>query len=181
MRHFDLVQRLQQPPYSRDPSAVGPMDRDIDPISRTGLEFDYMGSAEFEYGTISDAAQRIVSNAGRLKIVTDTLVRPTYEEPVHFVCTDEQAETVLPVWHEWSKNPRSLERPQYFKDSDIDNVYEWSRTVGWWALNEGLLWTRDIALAEKLKEGFTQRKRELFAQKSFSKRALATLTGSAPR
>jgi hypothetical protein len=197
MRHFDLVQRLEQLPPSIESAnpvmeavkiasangmgAVSPMDRDTDPVRRADLGFDYMGSSEFEFGAIPQSARRIVANISRLAVVTNTLVRPTYEEPVHFVCTDEQAETILPVWHEWSQNPRSLERPHYFRDADRDSIWEGDRTVAWWALNEDLLWTRDEGLAEKLKEGFTQRKRELFAQQSLPKRVLAKLTGDAPQ
>jgi hypothetical protein len=157
------------------------MDRDTDPVRRAGLGFDYMGSSEFEWGAIPESARRIVANIRRLEVVSATLVRQSYEEPVHFVCTKAQAETILPVWHEWSQNPRSLERPHYFRDADSDGVYESDRTVAWWALNEDLLWTRDLVLAEKLKEGFTQRKRELFTQQSLPKRVLARLTGAAPQ
>jgi hypothetical protein len=197
MRHFDLVQRLNQLPPPREPASpiegalmtigangwgsVSPMDSDLDPVRRAGLGFDYMGASEFEWGAIPDSAKRIISNVSRLAVVTNTLVRPTYEEPVHFVCTDEQAETVLPIWHEWSKNPRSLERPNYFKDADYDHISKYNDVVAWWALNEDIIWTREQGLAEKIKEGFSQRKQEIFAQRSLPKRVLARMTGASPR
>lgn len=192
MRQFDLVQRLEQLPSQPENTnqtgessatigASSPMDRDTDPIWRAGLRYGYMGSSEFENGAIAESAHRIVSNMGRLAVVTDTLMRPTYKELVHFVCTDEQAGTILPVWHDWSQNPTTRERPHYFKDADEDIVvYEYDITVAWWALNEDLLWTRDEALAEEIAGGFTQRKRELFAQQSLPKRMLSKVIGEAP-
>lgn len=201
MLRFDLVQRLNQLPPPREGGndspvaralleasangmgAVSPMDSNTEPIRRAELGFDYMGAAEFEFGAIPDSADRIVSDTDGLEVVSATLVRPTYEEPVHFVCTSEQAATVLPLWQEWTQNPnpRSLERPHYFRDAKEDGVPEDDRTVAWWALNEDLLWARDITVAEKLKQAFIQRKRELFAQQNLPKRILARLTGSAPQ
>ncbi len=176
MRHFDLVQRLERLPPPRETTnpvmtaaisasasgmgSVSPREVRVDPIRGAGLGFDYMGSSEFEMGAIPQSARRIIASAAELTVVTSTLVRPTYEEPVHFVCTYDPVETVLPNWHEWSKDPRSRERPHYFRDSDRDNVWSKDRTAAWWALNEDLIWTRERDLAEKIKDGFKQHQQD---------------------
>ncbi len=114
--------------------------------------------ANHEFGVDADArsANRIANAASRLKIVTQTLARPTYIEDVHFVCTDEQEEQTLPEWHKWAKHPESsIEPTGYIRDAAIDSLgRDGDNVVGWWALNEDLIWTREEVVAENIIEAF---------------------------
>jgi hypothetical protein len=78
------------------------------------------------------------------------LVIPGHTEDVSFVCTDEQAEALLPGWDEWTKNPRTKEPSGY--PSDEHGFY--TDTVGWWALGEDLIWARQEETAENIRSAF---------------------------
>ncbi|HVA10828.1 MAG TPA: hypothetical protein VNG32_01520 [Candidatus Dormibacteraeota bacterium] len=112
---------------------------------------------EFGVGADARSGNRILRAANRLKIVTQTLARPTYIEDVHFVCTDEQEEDILPEWHKWAKyHPESSVEPTgYLRDDRIDSLGSYAdNPVGWWALNEDIIWTRKEEVAENIMSAF---------------------------
>lgn len=155
--NFYLVQRLEASPEGRVMNAFGSDVGVSKVLLDAGAMFDLadMGSSEFEYGAAAKSGNKIAAVASKLKIVSQQLIRPTYTEEVHFVCTPEQEEDLLPEWHEWTKNPSAIEPMAYFKDSDRDNiVIDPGRVVGWWALNEDLIWTREAEVAENIKSAF---------------------------
>lgn len=152
---FRFVQRLNAAPDGRAVNAFGSDPRVAKVLLDAGakVDLDYMGSSEFESGIAIKSGNRLATVAKDLKIVTQTLVRPTYSEDVHFVCTDEQVEGTLPEWHEWSKAPRSIEPTGYFKDDSRDSMGG-DNIVGWWAMDEDLIWTRQTDVAENILGAF---------------------------
>jgi hypothetical protein len=152
---FRLVQRLSASPEGRNVNPFGSNPGVSKVLLNAGAQvsLDYMGSSEFEFDTAVKSGNNIVSVAKELKIVTQTLVRPTYSEYVHFVCTDEQATGLLPEWHEWTKDPRNIEPMGYFNDDSMDRIVGLD-VVGWWAMDENLIWTRQIEVAEKILGAF---------------------------
>jgi hypothetical protein len=150
---FYLVQRLNNKPEGQPANPFGGNPHVTDLLRGAGaaVELDLMSKGEFD-PCVPSSGWRLMQAAKSLRIVTQQLVRPTYEEDVHFVCTPDQADTVLPDWQEWSQNPNSLVPTGYFKDADSDyKVYNPERIVGWWALDEDLLWSRDPEIAETLR------------------------------
>jgi hypothetical protein len=115
-----------------------------------------MFNPEFGVGADARSGNRILRAANRLKIVTQTLARPTYIEDVHFVCTDQQEEETLPEWHKWAKHPdSSIEPTGYIRDDRIDSLGSYGdNPVGWWALNEDLIWSREQEVAENILQAF---------------------------
>lgn len=152
---FRFVQRLNAAPDGRMVNVFGSDPRVAKVLLDAGakVDLDYMGSSEFESGIAIESGNRIATAAKKLKIVTQTLVRPSYSENVHFVCTDEQVEDVLPEWHEWSKAPQSMEPTGYFRDDSSDSMGG-DDIVGWWAMDEDLIWTRQIDVAENILGAF---------------------------
>jgi hypothetical protein len=122
----------------------------------SGVDLAYMDNREFEFDADARSANRIATAASRLKIVTQALATPNYNEDVHFVCTAEQAEQLLPEWHKWAKHPESsIEPTGYIRDNTVDSLGNGGdNVVGWWALNEDLIWTRDAVVAENIMEAF---------------------------
>lgn len=120
------------------------------------IDLAYMNNREFRFDADVRSAKRIVLAANRLKVVTQTLARPTYIEDVSFVCTDEQAEGTLPQWHKWTKAPSSsIEPTGYIRDDTVDSMgRDAGNVVAWWALNEDLIWTREEAVAENIRQAF---------------------------
>lgn len=154
---FRFVQRLNAAPDGRAVNVFGSDPRVAKVLLDAGakVDLDYMGSSEFENGIAIKSGNRIATAAKGLKIVTQKLVRPTYSEDVHFVCTDEQVEGVLPEWHEWAKSPRSIEPTAYFKDDSRDSMGTADDSVvGWWAMDEDLIWTRQTEVAENILGAF---------------------------
>jgi hypothetical protein len=155
MNKFWLVQRLEETPQRRYDNPFGG-DTNVAKTLDAQFRLDYMGSAEFEFGAVPQSANRIHQVANRLKVVTQNVVTPVFEEPVHFICTSEQEEETLPAWQEWVKAPHSLEDTYYFRSRD-----KWPYTdqdklnyVGWWALEEDIIWTRDAGRAEGIRQAF---------------------------
>lgn len=154
---FNLVQRLDT---THDGIPVNPFgSRASQHVSsfllKAGATVDlaYMGSSEFEDPQILvGAANRIASAAHELQIVTRVLTRPTYSEDVHFLATGEILESEIADWESWTASPSSLEDTGYFKDKPSRVGY--AGTVGWWALNEDLIWTRERSVAENMQAAF---------------------------
>lgn len=155
---FKLVQRLEAAPDGRPRNVFGGEASLW--VSKflleagAGVDLEYMGRSEFEdRPTLVGSANRIAVASRDLSVVTRTLVRPTYTEAVHFVCTNEQAEGLLRAWDGWSVRPEPLEPTGYFRDDDSD-TRAGDETVGWWALKEDLIWSRDQVIAEGIRDAF---------------------------
>ncbi|PIZ62972.1 hypothetical protein COY17_01500 [Candidatus Saccharibacteria bacterium CG_4_10_14_0_2_um_filter_52_9] len=123
---FYTVQRLEAMPGVIPINAFGGDTRVSGMLLQAGagVQLEYMGSSNFEFDEPLKAANRVARVAHDLKVVTQTLVRPGYSEDVHFVCTEEQAETTVSGWHDW------------------------------WAFGEDLIWTRKQEAAENIRSAF---------------------------
>jgi hypothetical protein len=156
MAKFELVQRLTDAPDGRPRNIMG--DEASVQVSKllldagAGIDLDYMGS--YEYATpqiLIGSANRIANAAPKLKVVTRQLVIPGHEEPVNFVCTDEQ-QALFTEWDQWVKAPSTKEPSGY----PVDENSLYSETVGWWALEEDLIWTRREDVAENIRQAFVE-------------------------
>jgi hypothetical protein len=158
MAMFELVQRLTDAPDSRPRNIFGdPASIEVSRILlNLGARIDlaYMGSYEYADPKILLAsANRIAKAAPKLKIITQQLVIPGVpDESVNFVCTEAQQESLLSEWETWVENPRTLEPSGY--PTDHDGVFK--DTVGWWALGEDLIWTRQEEIAENIRGAFVK-------------------------
>lgn len=154
MAKFELVQRLTDAPDGRPRNIMGdPASIDVSRLlldAGAGVDLDYMGSYEYAMPKILiGSANRIANVAPKLKVVTRQLVIPGHEESVSFVCTDEQ-ETLFPEWEQWAEAPNTKEPSGY----PVDDNGLYGEIVGWWALDEDLIWARREETAENIRNAF---------------------------
>ena len=153
MANFELIQRLTDAPDGRPRNVMGdPATLQVSKLlldAGAKVDLDYMGSSEYaDPPILIGSANRIANAAQRLKVVTKQVVLPAHAENVSFVCTDEQEE-LIPEWDRWAKNPVSKEPSGYVTFGD-----DYKDIVGWWALSEDLIWTRQEEVAENIRNAF---------------------------
>lgn len=153
---FSLVQRLEAAPDGRcrnplnDEAPLWVSKFLLDAGAKVDLA--YMGRIEFEERpTLIGSANRIAVASKKLNVIKREIEVPRYTGDVHFVCTDEQAEDLLPEWETWAQAPESIEPTGFFDDEDSHHFED---VVGWWALNEDLIWTQDAGVAENIRGAF---------------------------
>jgi hypothetical protein len=156
MAKFELVQRLTDAPDGRPRNIMGdPPSIEVSKLlldAGAGVDLGYMGSHEYAMPQILiGSANRIANASSKLKVVTRQLVLPGHEEPVSFVCTDEQ-EALFPEWDQWAKDPHTKEPSGY----PVDDKGLYGEIVGWWALGEDLIWARQEETAENIRNAFVQ-------------------------
>lgn len=150
---FELVQRITDAPNGHPRNIMGAESSiRVSQILRDAgaiVDLDYMGSYEYEDPrTLIQSANSIANAGSKLKVVTDQRRTGKLPNLVHFVCTSEQAADLIPSWHSWTLQPRTKEPTGYFEEEGYENV------IGWWALNEDLIWTRESQDAIAIRDAF---------------------------
>lgn len=144
-RDFWLVQRLSLSPYKRHAEAFPKAKVKSNPFGygRMGdYELDYMGAAEFEFGEIPKANNRL-AEAGKDLVLTE------FEHKGHtfdLLYIGAEGDPV-PTWKEWAKGKPPFdgkERP-YELEQRLNGKEPWSKERGWqtaiwWALGANVLW-----------------------------------------
>lgn len=117
-----------------------------------GVELDYMGAAEYEWGTAEESLARMLRAAKQLRVVTRRLVRPTYEEPAYLIVAgnDRTAKQTVARWEEWTQRPYTMEPTGYFRDLPRDEVNSSRDVVGWWDFRDDVMWARDPDVAARM-------------------------------
>lgn len=109
------------------------------------FEFDYMGSAEFEFGALPKARKAMVAVVDNLRLhqirQSDVLL--------YFVGVDDHKKTAeewvrADLEEDWrGKEPSEL-RAAFGKLSRVDRTFGWkptpSETIGWWAVDQDPPW-----------------------------------------
>lgn len=119
-----LVQRLRNPVTRDNPFAFGGglknggLSGDAMDILRNIFSFDYMGAAEFEFGALPEAMQRIARN--NKNYTTDSVVI--------------QANSVPPSWRDKRKNVDG--ETEVFIIADEDHMAEAKRRIVLWATSD---------------------------------------------
>ncbi len=133
--HFWLVQRLE-PDFKRKGGV-----RVID-----GVACEYMGSTEFECGTVPAARERL-DTCTELVTVTHDITINQQTRPVHFLGALSTIEEKIAAMQEWiDRGLRGQESSHFdtlfmgldFLGRPIGDYYQ---TVVWWALEEDLVWS----------------------------------------
>lgn len=134
-----LVQRLNAPQGFDNPFAFGGglknggLADDAMEILRGIFSFDYMGAAEFEFGAVPEALNRIANSpleAGEFSIDGTTIYLLTPEGWL------EEAESRVRSWVlPYGERPHMKEAP--FLDKVLDGDNEWCRALGWLEIDNG--------------------------------------------
>ncbi len=148
-RGFWLVQRMEQD--------WGPQDGPIE------LVCEYMGSSEFEFGTVPAARKRL-DTCDELITIERGVTLAGVTRPVFFLgalSTIDQRIVEMQAWVDAGLRGQESSLFDYHftgKDMFGNPLDDFYRTVAWWALDEDLVW----ALEERYITAFTEQ-RDLIA------------------
>jgi hypothetical protein len=153
-----LIQRLQKPakwtietkkdnPFSFGGGLHngGLSDKAMDLI-RGIFQFDYMGSAEFEFGAVPTALQFLAEQASR-----NNLTFGVIDKTIYYLCPKEYDVYVEDIIKQLRKDEYKLRLKEHcgLKDYFEDKSEYAKRNVGWLELDNGFMFFVDKAMWEK--------------------------------
>lgn len=158
MRNSWLVQRLRRPVGGDNPFAFGGglmnggLSSEAMTMLRNIFSFDYMGSAEFEFGAVPKALQALAADHARLAsfefdidlstVPADWSIRETAEPlsgsaPMYSVCRIEHMAEVVARARGWATGEERLKDPTLLSRT-LRPYRDWDgQTVGWLELDNG--------------------------------------------
>jgi len=154
MRRSWLVQRLQIPrapnPFSFGGGYEnGGLTKEAMGLLRNIFSFDYMGSAEFEWGAVPNALQFLARQGhGEKNLVADMIVFP--EGIVSYICPKQYEEEVKKRIIAWAHNKG--ETKEHVGLYEALHKDEWPGALGWLELDNGYMFFVDKDMFEKTKE-----------------------------
>lgn len=132
----------------------GGLSNDAMKILRTIFTFDYMGSAEFEWGAVPEALRFIAEQSEKSNIVTGEL-NIINEYKVYYVSPKEYEEEVktriYKLMEDEYKNFHLKERCGLNKYFTSDNEWD-KRNVGWLELDNGFAFFVDKEMFDNFKK-----------------------------
>ncbi len=160
MRNTWLVQRLQGPrtwkiagkevdnPFSFGGGLKnGGLSDDAMDLLRGIFSFDYMGSAEFEFGAVPAALSFLAERASKKKLITG--ITGKKDETIYYLCPTEYETEVIKRIASLRKNEIRLKEycglSQYF---DSNNEYG-KENLGWLELDNGFMFFVDSGMYQK--------------------------------
>lgn len=143
---FWLVQRIERCPYAQHKKAFPTAKVKSNPFGygRMGdYELDYMGAAEFEFGTIPAANNRLAEAGDKVVAEINYTFPKKYgdlsKRPLDILYIETEGEP-FDVMGEWFLGGmRGKERPHDFKKKLTEPDYEYGGDV-WWALGANVMW-----------------------------------------
>ena len=154
MRRSYLIQRMQKPlmhngkvfdnPFCFGGGLVnGGLSKDAMGLLGQILSFDYMGSAEFEWGAVPNALSFIAEQSQKENIVSGEITLGG--KPVYYVCPKPYEDAVKVRIQELFDNEHELRLKERCGLRDcIEAKREWStRNIGWLELDNGFLFFTD--------------------------------------
>jgi hypothetical protein len=167
-----LIQRLNWPypapkgsPYKDNLFSFGGgyknggLSENIMSILRPLFSFDYMGSAEFEYGALPDALRRMATNPGLRYEPVDLTMKDGTHVTVYCVFPEELREGVLETLRSVAREDIVLKESSMFvysvnKYSERGNERNCGDTIGWIELDNGFAFFIDKSTADKFASMF---------------------------
>ena len=180
MKHSNLIQRLHRPRIKSDSllSKIdfafgggllhgGLSDKVMD-VLRSILQFDYMGSSEFEWGAVPKALAALVDDGERLKAFPITVVTsemsvtiPKYTgksitDKVYILCRPEHGTEVKARILRWAYT--NTQASEYYTKEYVGlneslrelDPGDLSHNVGWFELDNGFFFFTDKEMWEKI-------------------------------
>jgi hypothetical protein len=158
-----LIQRLEKPAksgiFGDNPFAFGGglrnggLSEDAMALLRRILAFDYMGSAEFEFGAVPKALQTLAKAAVDRKVVAKTITVDTV--PVYVLAPADYmdyVEAVIRADYEGGPESPRLKQGTRFRDAikiaKGDDVRFPTRVCGWLELDNGFMYFTDREMFE---------------------------------
>ena len=151
MKRTYLIQRLCQPKNFDNPFSFGGgyinggLSKEAMDILRPIFSFDYMGSAEFEFGALPKA----------LQIISDRKNVSGEINGVHYICSNEQVEYVEKTIKQLIEDEYRLGLRESCRLSNVLNGTN-GNIGGWIELNNGFMFFTDETMFNKTKELFVE-------------------------
>lgn len=157
MKYSYLIQRLCPPrrgsgdnPFTFGGGLLrGGLSKEAMDLLEPIWSFDYMGSAEFEFGSVPKALEFIVNSFVNNKGCTGEI--KVKGKPIFYICNSEiedYVRDIIPKMYSPHKyNLRFKENPRF---SEVING-ETDRYIGWLELDNGFLFFADQSAFEKFK------------------------------
>lgn len=145
---------IKQPYLIQRGRIESPLAEPTSRLSRA-VEFDYMGSAEFEFGAIPESFRRIETNADNfgIRVVNELKDASGRSLRIASAFNDEEFEEYLELIHKL-RYPRAGERIQTKEavrfEADYKPFSDFSTTDFWWDLNNDTMFTFNKNFANRL-------------------------------
>lgn len=171
MNRTRLIQRLEQPRGKDNPFSFGGgyknggLTDDAMEILRSVWSFDYMGAAEFEFGAVPKALNKIASNQADLVAFEFEVAlsdvpsdwrdkskgEPEGSETIYVLARSEDREEVEQRIRGWASEAYSNDLKEITRLSSTLRPYsEWDGDiVGWLELDNGFLFFTDKVMFDK--------------------------------
>jgi len=156
MKKTYLIQRLTKPVADRrvNPFVFGGWikngglsDEAMDLISSI-FSFDYMGAAEYEFGAVPEAFQKIGKNLKHMTTATTTVKGKNGDVPVYIIAHEEWMSDIKVMINLFATNPYGKQTPHIKRgvrlEQQINDPSEYTKDqVGWFELDNGFFFFID--------------------------------------
>lgn len=147
-----LIQRLNKPQNFINPFSFGVgfknggLSDKAAEIIKGIWSFDYMGSAEFEFGAIPKSLREIsiYSHENKAEIGEIRL-----QKPVFYFCKGDIKEDTEKIIRELAKDKLWLKQPSFFSEVLNNENPQYYRTKGWLELDNNFMFFVDKEMYEK--------------------------------
>lgn len=178
MRSSYLVQRLKRPTKRPNPFAFGGgylhggLTEEAAEMVYQIMSFDYMGSAEFEFGALPEAFRRMAQQQLDVRIIEiaedDVAPPPSYRTPIEPIedhtydgtlvligAKDDldEIETRIRTWATEPFNPKLKESTRLASALRPSNRWD-IEIVGWFELDNGFMFFTDREMADNVTQAF---------------------------
>ena len=133
------------------------------PEPRRGFDgvfrLEYMGSAEYEFGT-PNAALRSIRSEGPLAGTAGTFEYRDMARDVHFVGRPSALNEGVDAFAEWFHDPnrRNQENPRFHEHFTRAFAFGLASTDAWWSFDDDIAWALDADTAALLRRAFDARR-----------------------
>jgi hypothetical protein len=147
-----LIQRLMEP---RQVSlAITSVSRKARDILDSIITFDYMGSSEFEFGTVPKALQKIGEYSSKKEGIQGEL---ELKKPVYYICSKEQEnyvkDLIKKIAEEGDYGKLHFLEPTRFKEA-LEGEKYYNNLKGWFELDNGFMFFIDKEMSKKMANVF---------------------------
>lgn len=158
MKKSHLIQRLKKPHGSKDTVLEifnfgggfkngGLSDEAMDLI-RGIFSFDYMGAAEYEFGAVPEAFQKIGKNVKHMTTATMTVKGKNGDVPVYIIAHEEWIPDIKVLINLFATDPYGKQTPHIKRgvhlETRINKPTEYNQDqVGWFELDNGFFFFID--------------------------------------
>jgi len=96
------------------------------------LAYDYMGSAEFEFGALGESLREICKKLYQYQWFHSKLLHAKDGCSLDFICLSEQYDEVYAFLAQETREPHRLKEPTYLKEALRGEKFYTTRCRAWW-------------------------------------------------